>query len=234
MAGPYFPFHALGFKSNPFRALADDEWAEVAVLPDAVLSILASGFAHLQVLGEMGHGKTTILLGLAARFRREGKRVTYEYLPEGQCEFHTGLDGLDVFLLDEAQRLTVNERGRLTSTAQLAGGGLHLVLGSHDDVTPLFASRGLLLATVHLDDADSISHLSAVLARRLDYFALAQESPGATLTLDAVHYLHETFGGNLRAAQYFLYEVFQRLKHQGAITAEHLRVEAAISGEGPK
>ena len=234
MTSPYFPFHALGFRCNPFRVLTDDEWADIAVLPDAVASVVESGFAHLQVLGPLGHGKTTILLGLAARFRREGKGVVYEYLPVGQLQFHTSLRGPDVFLLDEAQRLNRSERDRLLSAAQLAKGGLTLVLSSHYDLGLLFAKRGLPLTTVHLEATAAFDHLSAVLNRRLSYFALDKNAPGATLTPDAVRCLHETCGGNLRAMQYFLYEVFQRLKSKGAISADYLRAEAAIiGGPGP-
>lgn len=230
MTSPYFPFHALGFRCNPFRVLTDDEWADIAVLPGAVASVVESGFAHLQVLGALGHGKTTTLLGLAARFRQDGRRVAYEYLPEGQPQFHTSLSGLDVFLLDETQRLNRGERDRLLSAVQHARGGLTLVLSSHDDLGPLFAKRGLSLTTVHLDEAASPDHLGLVLARRLSYFALDKNAPGVILTPDAVRYLHETFGGNLRAIQYFLYEVFQRLKGKGAISADYLRAEAAIIG----
>ncbi|MBI3243991.1 MAG: ATP-binding protein [Chloroflexi bacterium] len=234
MINPYFPFHALGFRCNPFRVVTDDEWAEIAVLSGAVESAVAAGFVHLQVLGALGHGKTTTLLGLAARFRQDGKRVVYEYLPEGQTQFHASLSGLEVFLLDEAQRLNRGERDRLLSAAQQARGGLTLVMSSHDDLAPLFAKRGLSLTTAHLDKAASPDHLSAVLEQRLSYFALDNNAPGVILTPDAARYLHETFGGNLRAMQYFLYEVFQRLKSKGAITADYLRTQAAIFGPEPK
>jgi hypothetical protein len=240
MTNPYFPFHALGFQCNPFRVLADDEWADIAVLPGAVESAVTAGFVHLQVLGALGRGKTTTLLGLAARFRREGNRVAYEYLPEGQSQFHTSLSGLEAFLLDETQRLNQSERDRLLSAAQTLPKvrnlreGLQLVVSSHDDLAPLFAKRGLPLTTVHLEETAALDHLGAVLERRLSYFALDKNAPGVTLTPDAVRYLHETFGGNLRAMQYFLYEVFQRLKGKGAISADYLRAEAAIiGGPGP-
>ena len=109
-----------------------------------------------------------------------------------------------------------------------------MVLSSHDDLAPLFAKHGLPLTTVQLAETAAFDHLSAVLNRRLSYFALDKNAPGAALTPDAVRYLHETCGGNLRAMQYFLYEVFQRLKGKGPITADYLRAEAAIiGGPGP-
>src|SRR5712692_10403753 len=134
MRDPYFPFHALGFRSNPFRALTDEEWAAIVVLPEAILQAAASG-GHLQVLGEMGRGKTSTLLGLAEHFRHGGRFVEYEYLPIGQDMFKSPLAGLQVFLLDEVQRLRPDERRRLLAAAR---GGLRLILGSHDDLTPLF------------------------------------------------------------------------------------------------
>src|SRR5207248_5460657 len=125
---PYFPFHALGYRSNPFRALSDEEWADIVVLPEAVLAV-AAGPNHLQILGELGHGKTSALLGLAQQLRRAGRRVAYEYLPIGHYVFTSQLTGLDVFLLDEVQRLRTAERRRLLAAAK---GGLRLMLGSHE------------------------------------------------------------------------------------------------------
>src|SRR3990172_8894817 len=72
MINPYFPFHALGFRCNPFRAVTDDEWVDIAILPEPVAEIAAKGFVNLQVLGEKGYGITTTLLAQAAQFKREG------------------------------------------------------------------------------------------------------------------------------------------------------------------
>src|SRR4051812_44035267 len=102
MSSRYFPFHAIGLRCNPFRALVDEEWAEVAVLPELMRAVLVGGFVHLQILGAIGHGKTTTLLGLLAHFTRAERRVDYEYLPDGQRHFRADIDNLDVFLLDEA------------------------------------------------------------------------------------------------------------------------------------
>jgi replication-associated recombination protein RarA len=216
MSHRYFPFHALGFRCNPFRAVTDEEWTAVAVLPESVADVLENGLTHLQILGAMGCGKTTTLLGLAGRFKREGSRVAYEYLPEGQSRFHTNVHDLDVFLLDEAQRLSVRQRSRLLANA----GKQQLVLSSHEDLTASFERRSLPLKTVRLDAMTS-THLRTTLEKRLNYFALSGES-SVTFTSDAVHYLRETYGSDLRAMQHFLYEVFQRLQQTGEITMEML------------
>jgi hypothetical protein len=216
----FFPFYAIGFKCNPFRALTDDEWAAVAVLRLALQARLAHGFEHLQLLGPLGHGKTSGLLALAAHLRRAKQRVAYEYLAEGQSRFVTRTPAVDYFLLDEAQRLSGRERDRLLRLP-----GVHFVLGSHEDLSPLFAARRLALATIRIDNDED--HLRTILERRLAYFA-HDGAPTITFDAAAVRFLHQTFGGNLRAAQYFLYEVFQRFPPPGAISADRLRHDPAL------
>lgn len=215
----YFPFQALGFRCNPFRALDDAEWAAVAVMPPAVAAAAASG-DHLQILGAMGRGKTTALLALAARLRTARQRTAYEYLAEGQTRLTTDVAAVEVFLLDEAQRLSTRERGRLLSAAV---GGLRLMVSSHSDLGPQFARRGLALATVRLG-ATEPGTLAAVLERRLAYFALDPAQPGVKLEPEAVDVLHARYGSDLRAIERLLYEVFQGLEQPGPLTA---RVVAA-------
>jgi hypothetical protein len=215
---PYFPFHDLGFRANPFRALEDDEWSDIVVLPASTIQAAEAG-GHIQVLGERGHGKTSTLLGLQAQVRRAGQAAHYEYLPEGHEAFHTELAGVDVLLLDEAQRLNPTERARLMREAK---SGRRLLLGSHEDLTGLFAAAGLPLATLR-PETGGRAHLEAVLAKRLAYFSLSPGAPAITLDASAVAYLAETFGSNLRAMQWFLYEVFQTLTQPGVISAGQLR-----------
>lgn len=220
----YFPFHALGFRCNPFRALADDEWAEVAILPEPVAQIVAKGFVHLQIVGEKGCGKTTTLLALTAQSRREGRLAVYEHIEEGQSQFNAEIGGLDLFLLDEAQRLSGPERERLLSSLSEGGIGLRLVISSHDDLTPFFARRSLPLTTVRYDTT-TLAHLGAVIQRRLAYFALDADAPGVALSPEAARYLHITFGSDIRATEMTLYEVFQQLRERGEITLEMLTTQ---------
>jgi hypothetical protein len=215
---PYFPFHDLGFRANPFRALEDDEWSDIVVLTNSAIQAADDG-GHVQVLGERGHGKTSTLLGLQAHLRGSGHAASYEYLPELQNVFHSKLDGVDVFLLDEAQRLNTTERARLLYEAKA---GCRLILGSHEDLTGLFTVAGMPLATL-LPETAGRAHLEAVLARRLTFFALSPEAAAITLDDTAIAYLAQTFGGNLRAMQWFLYEVFQSVTRPGAISADQLR-----------
>jgi hypothetical protein len=228
MPDRYFPFRRLGFERNPFGALTRDEWAAIAVLPPAVAAALEADPAHLQLIGEKGFGKTTVLLWLAEHFGEAGERVAYERLPEGERRFHTDLGGLDRFLLDEAQRLGGRHRARLL---RAAARGLRLIVASHDDLGAAFAQRGLPLATVHLAAAVTRDHLETVLARRLAAFAF-DDPPRVSLTPEAVALLWETYGGDLRASELLLYEVFQRLDAPGAITRSSLAQALASHDPG--
>jgi len=208
MHNPYFPFHALGYQGNPFRAVTDAEWVELAILPESIEAVLKADEPYIQILGDKGHGKTTTLLALAARFYQDGWRTAYEHLEVGADHFTTDLVGLelDVFLLDETQRLTRGERHRL-----LTSGLGHLVVAGHEDLTPLFAYFGLTLITVRFDTAP-LFHVASVIARRLDYFALPGAVERVTISPEAIAYLHTTFGADLRRTEQVLYEVFESLR----------------------
>ncbi|GEM_PF-794232 len=204
---PFFPLLSAGFRCNPFRVLSPEEWREVALLPEPVARALAeSGDAPLQVMGEAGRGKSTALIALAVHLERSGKRVSEEYLPQGVRTFRTRMPCGDVFCLDEAQRLTPRERARLLTGA--ARHDIRLILGTHEDWTPLFARRGIALRTVRLDTLDE-AHFRAALERRLTWAALPGDVPRATLTEEAWAELRHRFGTDLRAAERFLYLVFQ-------------------------
>jgi len=218
MSNPYFPFYALGFRSNPFRVLTDDEWVDVAVLPQAIKVALKGTWTHLQVLGDKGRGKTTTLRVLHSCWLHTGRNVAYEYLPEGQHRFLTEPQGLDILLLDEAQRLSERERRRLVRLATTqATTGLQLVLASHEDLTSLFAQYHRPLTTLHIE-ADSVDVLDEVLERRLGYFALPNV-PRAIMDRSAVEWLWHRYGSDLRSIERALYEVFQQIKQPTVIDA---------------
>jgi len=233
MQRPFFHFPHIGYSRNPFGALTDEEWTAIAVLPPVIERILANGFDHLQLLGPMGIGKSTTLLALQAWFvaaqkessrrdaetqRRKGgpvarpqdahpsNRIVYEYLPEGQRHFVTDTNKLDLFLLDEAQRLNWWQRRKLMKAAS----HLRLIISSHEDLTPLFAKKDMNLTSVDLSGEMDEGWITAVIHKRLSYFAIPNQ-PHATLTPTAITYLVETFGQNLRQMEYFLYEVWQQL-----------------------
>jgi hypothetical protein len=203
---PYFPFHALGLRANPFRALDGDEWAAAAVLPEAVRLALALS-PHVQILGPAGAGKSTALRGIAAN--PPAAPAAYEYLPDGTRRFRTPLTGLRLFLLDEVQRLSLWERVRLFRAARRDA--IRLVLGTHADLSLWMRLAGLPVATVRLRPPKA-PELVARLARRIALAAL----PGATppgLTPAAVAWLAATYGLDGRAQERLLYEAYQHLAH---------------------
>jgi replication-associated recombination protein RarA len=206
----YFPFEALGFQCNPFRALTEDEWAAIAVIPPEIHELVQSEDTHLQFLGDAGHGKSTLLRGLTTKLRASGKRVHFEYLPLGQRHFKTPsvtIGNIDVFLLDETQRLTRRQRKKLFSI--VTQHRVRLMVGTHEDLAQQFTQNRMSLATTILDDINQ-AILSDMLIKRLDYFRTDQ-SPHIVFDADAILYLISRFGRNLRQIEYYLYEVFQHL-----------------------
>lgn len=211
---PFYFFHRSGYRRNPFGALSDAEWAEVALLPGAVTAVLDQP-VHIQLLGAAGVGKSSALLAIQREWQGRGQRTAYEYIPEGQKRLHTPLAGLDLFCLDEAQRLGWRERRRLWQ----AQGRARLCLGSHVDLSAHFAPQTLV--TIDLAQQINAAHWQQTLYKRLAYFALP-DTPAATLTADAVEFLYTTFGCDLRAGEYFLYEVWQGLETAVPLTAAYL------------
>jgi DNA polymerase III delta prime subunit len=240
MQRPFFHFPQIGYRRNPFGALTDEEWTAVSVLPPAVERALVEGFDHLQILGPMGIGKSSTLLALQRWFveqeesSRQGakaqrkksakfvqsadKKVVYEYLPEGQRHFVTNTSGLDIFLLDEGQRLNWWQRRKLVKAAF----HLQIIFSSHEDLAPLFNKKELSVTSVDLTGEIDEGWITAVLHKRLAYFAIPDQ-PHATLTPDAISFLVETFGQNLRQMEYFLYEVWQQLETTESVDVSFLR-----------
>ena len=176
MNSSYFPFHDIGFRCNPFRALTEVEWAEVAVLPEELTTVLEENNTHIQIIGNDGHGKTTTLMGLIAYFSRKGKRFAYEYLPHGQSKYNTDIQNLELFLLDEFQRLNERQRVRLIASASESPiDGLQLAVSSHEDFSNYFKACDLPLKTIRLEKI-SVHRLGIILDRRMRYFAFCNRN----------------------------------------------------------
>lgn len=187
---------------NPFQALTEEEWAEIVVWPDAAATAFNQP-THLQLLGPTGSGKTSLLLAGHARLRYDpARRVKLEYLAEGESRRRTPLNQLDVYLLDEAQRLNWWERKKWVAAA--AHQPIRLIFSSHQDMTPLFQPYRLPLTTIRLDTLTP-SHLQTLLERRLAHFA----SP-ITFTPETITYLWQRFSPNWRDLEFFLYDVWQQ------------------------
>ena len=137
MTSRFFPFHDLGFRCNPFRALTREEWSQIAVVPQAIEEAIEGDFSHLQIIGNQGSGKTSALLALKKRFKDQGHKVQYCYLPPGQTKLPGTWPVGEILLIDEMQRLTQNQRLRVVKkVAPMYEAGLRLIFSSHEDLSP--------------------------------------------------------------------------------------------------
>lgn len=211
----YFPFAKLGLRSNPFRTLTAEEWADVAVVPQAIEAAFSRG-DNLLILGKRGRGKSTTLRTLIRWVEWQEKRVAYERLAFGKWRYQTDFSELDAFAPDEAQRLAVWEWHKLLDRVRH---GMRLIMGSHRNDKWLFQLAGIPLTVFHLEKLNTPQHLQEVLRQRIEYFALDGE-PLVSFDESGINYLYQQYGDNLRAIEHFLYEVFQQLHEPTTITAE--------------
>jgi hypothetical protein len=154
---------------------------------------------------------------LANHFAVGGHAVAYEHIPIGEKRFYSAIDQIDIFFLDEAQRLGRLQRRRLISAANH---NLQLVLSSHEDLAPLFKKKKSPLSTVALANI-TVEHLSNVLEKRLTYFSL-NPNPSLWFSSAAIEFLWRRFGSDLRSVERFLYEFFQQLNVKGEIRVSHI------------
>lgn len=216
----FFQHKQLGYKQNPFGALSQDDWQQTAFLPAEVLSCFSESKAHIQLLGAEGSGKSSTLHRMIELLVARGLSVAYEYIPEGQTFFNTELAELDVFVLDEAQRLNWWWRRKWLGWVG-ADRSRRTLFGSHENLMPFFERKGLSVCSFAVDGLVSVLHYEQWIERRLAFFALA-DGERARFSPDAVVSLYELFGADMRAAEYFLYEVFQDLETAVLITPELL------------
>ncbi len=213
---PERSFPDIGFQCNPFRAMTREEWIRAAIIPETVRRAIAAG-GHIQLLGDAGSGKTSSLLALGDQFRIAGMRSRYEYIPRKEKSYRTKTDGVEIFLLDEAQRLSrggflsSNEMARLLDAAK---NGVRLILGTHEDLSGAFRSRGISPVTVTLA-APAAEELALLLQRRLNQFSL--KPIHTKFSPEAADWLRSEFGANLRTMEYFLYDYFQAERPEGLI-----------------
>ncbi len=217
--GAVSPLWDAGFWSNPFRALSDAEWEAIAILPDAAHDLLR-GTAHVQILGDAGAGKSSLLRAMAREATSTGNVAVYEYLPHDAIGFQSDVPHSAWFCLDEAQRLTGTERERLITQGREHR--CRLLLATHEDLSPWFADAAMPLLSLDLGDLDA-AHFAAVLENRLAYFART-DTPRAKFAPDTHAHLRARFGSDLRGAERFLYEYFAvDVRAPVTISADELR-----------
>lgn len=217
---PFFAQRQLGFRRNPFSALTEQEWGATAFAPPACAFSPRQSKQNLQLIGQVGSGKSSLLLYYVGLLREEGVSVVYEYIPQGQRRFLSALDEVDIFVLDEAQRLNRWHLRRWMGWL-CEKPSRRTLFGTHRNLAGWFEKRGLLLSTFDVAAAVSVETYACWLERRLRYFALDGE-PVVRFTADAVQLLYMWFGADMRAAEYFLYDVLQGMGRPGTVTAVSL------------
>jgi hypothetical protein len=217
----FFPFYRLGLRRNPFGSLTAEEWQSVTVMPPMVADLMQQDCRYFQFTGDSGRGKTTLLLAVRQYFLRQGENIPFEKIVEGQHRFSTSLTGLHGLALDEAQRLRWFERRRLFRQI----GDRRLLITTHEDLSSWFRRYGMAVTAFSAETGSTREHLAQVLERRLSYFAHG-DAPGISFSPEAVDYLWQVYGNNLRGIEYFLYEVFQGISEPGIITAKMLATAA--------
>ena len=215
----FFPFQRIGFECNPFRALNREEVPRLAIIPEEVKNVCWKSAEHLQILGAAGSGKTTLLLGICGGAYWDDQVPGYEYLAEGDQSYQTDMQAVDVFLLDEAQRLDRSSLHRLINSANE---GTRLIFSSHRDLSNEFRRDGLNLRSVVIETSSRVQ-IRDILIKRLVTFSLG-DSPKVDFTGDAIDFLYQTFSSDIRSMMDLLYEVFQDLQVTGSLTTSDLRM----------
>lgn len=217
MTNKYFPFHAIGLQCNPFRTLTEDEWSELVVLPADCLSLLKDSEDHVQVIGDAGWGKSSMLRGIRRWCSERGIGVGFEYLPFGVNSFQSEPHTYEVFLLDEAQRLHRKELQRFLHAGDT---GTRLIWSSHKDLVdpPIPPQMGIV--SLHLDGYTQ-KDLARILKTRIEAFTL-EGRPLIAFSRSSLEFLERRHGANLRGMFEFLYEFFQTIPSMKIISAEEL------------
>ncbi|MEM7332869.1 MAG: hypothetical protein AAF490_12345 [Chloroflexota bacterium] len=216
----FFKHHRIGYRQNPFSALTRQEWGEIGFIPKTFRKMLFDSPRHVQLIGRIGAGKTSLLHRIEDELSHSKLSIIYEYIPEGRSKILSPLNAADLFLLDEAQRLNWWQRRKWLR--QIGDPNqCRCIFTSHQDLSTYFVDYNLPLVTLNVDDIVSPSHYAEWLENRLQFFVI-DPTQRVTISEDAVRFLYETFQTDMRSAEYFLYEVFEDLETAVVLTPHHL------------
>lgn len=194
------PFAHLNLKRNPFGELTANERTDLALVEiDAAVRHLELPRSVVQFVGEKGYGKTTHLLALSRHFPTSA----YIHIPEGKrAVIPTSGEPL---LIDEAQRLTLNQRWHATQSNR------RLILGTHQDLQQALSRAGRPVLTLAADRLTDVGHVLTILNARVQS---ARRAPGPipAVTHETACRLYAQFGSDIRSMEHSLYQVFQELR----------------------
>ena len=214
---PTTTLQRLGLAGNPFRVLTDEELiASFVTLPGRPQAGSIEFFAGLkqsfiEIIGEEGQGKTTLLLTWAAELQERGVQAGYHYLPLDRSDRFPSLDKLDVLLLDETQRARRRERRAILRW--LASGPKRFISATHRPWRPRGVARHEL--ALHRPKPNDVE---TFFERRI---RLAGGDPRSfRLTSEALAWL-ATHGGSLRLVEQIMYEVMLSLSRREPCSAPY-------------
>jgi hypothetical protein len=188
------PYAHLNLRFNPFREATREERAALAVVDiDDLVPWLAAPRRVVQFVAPHGHGKSTHLIALHARF----PGAPFIKIHEGE---RAGIPEVPLVFIDEIE-LMPRRRDLWRRSGSFA-------FGSHRDLGAEL--RGLVVRTVVLGEP----RLRELVDRRIEW---ARRGPGPVprvsdrtlATLTARH------GGDVRAIEAELYDVVQRMREAG-------------------
>jgi len=201
-------FSSMGLRGNPFRVLPVEQTAGFYAPIDAGSrvtpeTIAESSSTFVQIVGQMGFGKSALLAAVQSHVEEAGSLCDRRYLAiDHDGTFEEPIEEVEVFFLDEAQRL--HRKGRRAARLwRDAESGRRLIVTTHEDLRKSMGDDAL---TVELPRADA-KLIEEVFRRRI---AFSGGDPDAiTLTPQAARWLATRSKGALRWVEKVLYEVFQ-------------------------
>lgn len=200
-------FEQFGLRWNPFRIVRSDEAAAVYVndLYDGIeqaTAIAAAEVKFSQIIAPVGHGKSTFLRAIGAAFSEIGLSFEWCYLkPSLISRVPTPVSGTDVLIIDEAERLSRSNLGKLIRWCDRNAG--RLIMSTHHDLTSRFPGDVL---TVELPGITEGS-LQRLFDTRIRWSG--GDSKQFKLAPDAATWLIRNSGHNVRVIEAVLYEAFQ-------------------------
>ncbi len=204
MPADRLPYARLNLRRNPFGDLDLDTRAELAVAEVAdLVRQLATRGQVVQLLGEGGRGKTTLLLAIRAHF----PGTPYVKIREGE---RSRIPRSDPLFLDDAQLLSRRKRRRVFRRPA------SFAIVSHVDLGPELEALGLRVTRVWPAARLDVPALERVFGRRVE---AARRGPGPIpwVSRDTVLKLIQRHGEDVRAMELTLYEAVQRMKEVGDV-----------------
>jgi len=218
----------MGLRGNPFRVLPPTELPQLYTPPlqgegPRADEIAGSRSRFIQILGDRGFGKSTLLAAVRGRLEEAGEPCEHRYFPPTHDGgFVEPAAGASVLLVDEAQRL--GRKARRAARVWAEGGDRRLIATTHEDLRRAFGDG---VETLRLEKVDA-RMIERVFRRRLEHAGADGES--IRLTPRAARWLERAGGGCLRRVEELCYEVFQRVEPSPRLVIDDKLLERLSRG----